>query len=379
MIDLLAQLSGVGRSGDGWTARCPAHNDRHNSLSIHHHDGRWLLKCHAGCECQAIVAALGMVVTDLFDDVEREGGRRNVARNRATAQPNAGSSGKSGAREVPEDPAPAESGKPGLTLGNYAAAKRLSIEFLKSCGLSEFTFERKPAVRVPYFGRGGEELAVRFRIALDGDRFRWKSGTKPCLYGLNHLSEVKKASQVVLVEGESDCHTLWFHGIPALGIPGAANWREERDALHLDGIETIYVFIEPDHGGDVIKKWLSRSSIRHRSKLVSLPAKDPSALHLESPDEFLRRWQVACLGAIPWTVVEARTSAEERSEAWEKCSKLAREGYILDEFAAELSRIGVVGERRAAKLISRRYIPTFGQAGFGCGQGAVIGRQIVCR
>jgi hypothetical protein len=41
----------------------------------------------------------------------------------------------------------------------------------------------------PYFGVGAEELAVRFRIGLDGDRFRWKSGTKPCLYGLHRLSE----------------------------------------------------------------------------------------------------------------------------------------------------------------------------------------------
>jgi hypothetical protein len=94
-----------------------------------------------------------------------------------------------------------EIGETGLTLDRYATAKRLSIEFLKSCGLSEFTFDRKPAVRLPYVGEAGEEFAVRFRIALDGDRFRWKSGTKPCLYGLDRLSEVKNASQVVLVEG----------------------------------------------------------------------------------------------------------------------------------------------------------------------------------
>lgn len=49
MIDLLAQLKDVCRSGDGWTARCPAHADRHNSLSVHHSDGGWLLKCHGGC------------------------------------------------------------------------------------------------------------------------------------------------------------------------------------------------------------------------------------------------------------------------------------------------------------------------------------------
>jgi hypothetical protein len=44
----------------------------------------------------------------------------------------------------------------------------------------------------PYFRVGAEELAVRFRIGLDGDRFRWKSGTKPCLYGLHRLSEAQK-------------------------------------------------------------------------------------------------------------------------------------------------------------------------------------------
>jgi hypothetical protein len=140
-------------------------------------------------------------------------------------------------------------------------------------------------VRIPYLGEDGEQTAVRFRIALDGDRFRWKSGTKPCLYGLNRLSDARREGQVVLVEGESDCHTLWFHGIPALGIPGAANWREERDARHLDGIETIYIVVEPDHGGDAVRRWLARSTIRHRAKLVSLPLKDPSALHLEGPVE----------------------------------------------------------------------------------------------
>jgi hypothetical protein len=207
-------------------------------------------------------------------------------------------------------------------------------------------------VRVPYFGVGGEELAVRLRIAFDGDRFRWKkSGTKPCLYGLNRLAEARQRGQVALVEGESDCHTLWLHGIPAIGIPGAANWREERDARHLDGIETIYVIIEPDRGGDTVRQWLRQSTIRHRAKLVTLPTKDPSALHLEGPDEFARRWQVPCLGAMSWIAVEAQANAEEHSEAWEKCSALAQEPKILDRFATDLSRIGVVGERRAAKII----------------------------
>jgi hypothetical protein len=348
MTDLLAQLIGVARGGDGWTARCPAHDDHHNSLSIHYRDGRWLLKCHAGCGWQAIIDALGVAAADLFDDGKRGGGRLNPSDNRATAQR---SCEPVGAPRSQEDLAPAQPGPQGLTLEQYAAAKGLPIDFLKTCGLSEFTYDSKTGVRIPYLGEGGEQLAVRFRVALRGDRFRWKSGTKPCLYGLNRIPEAKNAGQVVLVEGESDCHTLWFHGIPALGIPGAANWREERDARHLDGFGTIYVVVERDRGGDTVRQWLSRSTIRHRAKLVSLPAKDPSALHVEGSTEFKKRWQVACLGAVPWMAVEAQASAEEHSEAWERCLGLAQEANILNKFATDLSLLGVVGERPAAKLI----------------------------
>ena len=43
------------------------------------------------------------------------------------------------------------------------------------------------------------------------------------------------APYVVLVEGESDCHALWLHDLPALGLPGATNWRDGRDLHLLDG------------------------------------------------------------------------------------------------------------------------------------------------
>jgi hypothetical protein len=84
MTDLLPLLKGVGRSGDGWTARCPAHDDGHSSLTIHHRDGRWLVKCHAGCKWQAIIAAIGLVPADLFD--ERNGREGAGAPVPATAQ-----------------------------------------------------------------------------------------------------------------------------------------------------------------------------------------------------------------------------------------------------------------------------------------------------
>jgi putative DNA primase/helicase len=64
---ILSLLEGVKPSGNGWTARCPAHDDRSPSLSISDGDGfRTLLHCHTGCTQEAVVAALGVTLADLF-------------------------------------------------------------------------------------------------------------------------------------------------------------------------------------------------------------------------------------------------------------------------------------------------------------------------
>ena len=46
------------KSGAGWMARCPAHQDRNPSLSLQDADCKVLAHCHAGCEQQAVVDAL---------------------------------------------------------------------------------------------------------------------------------------------------------------------------------------------------------------------------------------------------------------------------------------------------------------------------------
>jgi hypothetical protein len=108
------------------------------------------------------------------------------------------------------------------------------------------TYLCKPAVRIPYPYEEGQEVAVRFRVSRDGaEKFRWTSGDKPLPYGLRLLEEARRAGFVVLVEGESDCHTLWFYEVPALGIPGANNWKEAW-AAYLDAIEKVYAVIELD-------------------------------------------------------------------------------------------------------------------------------------
>ena len=63
---ILSHFRGVGKSGKGWKARCPAHDDRKASLSIGAgDDGRVLLHCHAGCDVQTVVAAAGLTMADL--------------------------------------------------------------------------------------------------------------------------------------------------------------------------------------------------------------------------------------------------------------------------------------------------------------------------
>ena len=57
------------RNGKGWSARCPAHEDRRPSLSVSEgDDGRALVRCHAGCTVDAICDAVGLQVADLMTD-----------------------------------------------------------------------------------------------------------------------------------------------------------------------------------------------------------------------------------------------------------------------------------------------------------------------
>jgi hypothetical protein len=72
---------------------------------------------------------------------------------------------------------------------------------LKGLGLRDVTYLDKLAVRIPYPDDEGQEVAVRFRVSLDGpEKFRWRSGNQPLPYGLRLLGEARAAGFVVLVE-----------------------------------------------------------------------------------------------------------------------------------------------------------------------------------
>ena len=63
---VLDRLEDVRKSGAGWTAKCPAHEDRSPSLSVKEGQRGVMLHCHAGCSFAAIVEALGLKRSDAF-------------------------------------------------------------------------------------------------------------------------------------------------------------------------------------------------------------------------------------------------------------------------------------------------------------------------
>lgn len=74
MPDLIRALSdrGLRRTGTGWQAKCPSHDDRQASLSVSRGEKGAVLKCHAGCQTADIVRALGLTMASLFDDDGRD-------------------------------------------------------------------------------------------------------------------------------------------------------------------------------------------------------------------------------------------------------------------------------------------------------------------
>lgn len=368
--DLLESRSGRTKThpnGVGFQAHCPAHEDRNASLSVDPGDKGIVLKCFSGCTVDDICGRLGLKPDTLFYG-DGGAGVSYSLHAAATLQPahlkpeNNGAEGLQNTKQPRATVQPqqeASDGPQGCTLAALAEAKRLPIGALKMHGLSEITYQGVPAVRIPYRDTTGMDRSVRFRIEpekrQDGtdNRFRWKSGSKTMLYGLWRLGgERGRQSSIALVEGESDSWTLWFHGIDALGIPGADTWNEERDAPYLDGFATIYIVLEPDKGGEAVKKWLAKSRIRDRVRLVQLgEAKDPSGLYLADPEHFKQRWQAALDASVAWTDLETAERQRQASSAWKACAALASEPDILATFARTLASAGVAGEERTIKLL----------------------------
>jgi hypothetical protein len=313
---------------------CPAHEDRTPSLAVTKKGPQILVHCHAGCEQAEVIAALDQLGLWRSGHSSRKG---NLARTGRAAHPSVG-------------PAIAQSS--GLTVADYAQAKALPAEVLREMGVTDYRHGGRPAVRIAYRDIHGAERSVRFRIALSGsDRFRWRTGDKILPYGLDRLSDARAREHLTLCEGESDAQTLWIHGEPALGIPGANTWTDEW-AAELAGIQTIYLVVEPDQGGDTLRETLAASPLADRVRLIELnPYKDVSALYLSAPADFSLVWNQAKASSVSLTDMGRAETERTRAEDWQRCAELAGDPRILDRLQDAVTDDGVVGEERAIKVL----------------------------
>ncbi len=240
----------------------------------------------------------------------------------------------------------------GCSLAQYAHAKRLSVALLESFGLTDQRRDGRTAIRIPYHDPKGREQSVRYRLALFGhDRFRWMKGASPTLYGLDRLEAIRHQGYAILVEGESDCHTGWFHDEPVLGVPGAGTWKEDW-AMRFDGIDPIYLVVESDQGGRTLQGKLLASPLRSRLRLIHLAnAKDLSDLHCQDPTRFSERLAQARKAALSAESVAAAETQAARDEVWRDCRDLALSTRILDRLTESLRAKGVAGETRLAHLL----------------------------
>ncbi len=275
-------------NGSGtYMVHCPAHDDTNPSLSVTDKDGTVLFYCHANCAQDAVIAALR--TRNLWPTPEMRDSSVNGEK--------------------------VEASSPGVTVEALADLKKLPVEYLLELGLSNFKQPGIPTVRIPYRDQDGNEIAVRFRHALEGKRFSWRKGDHVALYGLDRLNQIRAAGWVLLVEGESDCWTLWMYGLPALGIPGKSTWRELW-ARWLDGL-AVFVWEEPA-AEDLVKKIaVDIPDVR----VIQAPdgVKDPSDAHLLGHDlpSYIDRLKASSVPAhaIVRSQTDARTVELERQAA----------------------------------------------------------------
>ncbi len=203
--EIIEKLDHVRKSGSGYTARCPAHDDHENSLSIGPKgDGGTLLHCFVGRRTEDIASALGLEMHHLFPP--KSSNHSPAVRTRSN-----------GFKAITTS----------VTVETIAAAKGLPPELFRSLG---WTNDRG-RVLIPYRDLDGT-LSPRIHVRhtldkVDGvQKFTWRGRSDvPILaYGLDRLDEWrrKKGRRLGVFEGETDYCTGLYADLPVLGIPGAS-------------------------------------------------------------------------------------------------------------------------------------------------------------
>jgi len=266
---VLSLLKHPRRYSHGYSTHCPAHQDKRASLMVWEDeaDNHVGMMCFRGCPRAAICEAIGITEEDLY---------------------------------VPGENRPKRDPSTIITSFGLGIDKHIHPHFLDNLGVRD----DKRGVIIPYYTQDGKPYArYRLRTALkasDGSTWNIDSQEPIIPYGLQRLEDARKAGFLVIVEGESDCWTLWLHKFPALGIPGA-QLHNCLQRQYLTGINRVYIGQESDEAGRAFAVGIEKrlQDIGYAGKVCILDmqetcqAKDPNELHKRSRIAFKETFQAA--------------------------------------------------------------------------------------
>jgi hypothetical protein len=229
---VLSRLPDAKRNGTGWVARCPAHDDRHPSLSIGEgENGCALICCHAGCSPEAVVQAMRLEMRDLMSAVTKDVPRHPPPPPSSATRPS---------RSQPPPDCPPQGTR-------FFATADDAIDDLESrLGLS--------GSRWAYHNCAGEVVGwvLRFNHEDGRKEFRpvsltrhgWVIGAMPAPRPLYRLRTLSDATRIFICEGEKAAHAVCAVGLVATTSAGGSSAAKKTDWRPLAGRDCV---ILPDN------------------------------------------------------------------------------------------------------------------------------------
>lgn len=199
--DFESRFEKVRRTGSGFVARCPGHEDKQASLSVSAGaDGRILLKCHAGCAVPDICSAMQITLSDLFAAPNPKNTMPITVNRKPVAPLQRPASTTAAERET--ERASEHPGEKPVIEAIYSYTDALGTELYQAVRMKPKSFRQRHMVH-------GEWI--------------WKmDGVERVLY---RLPEVLAAETVWIVEGEKDVDNLRALGLVATcNVGGAGKW-----------------------------------------------------------------------------------------------------------------------------------------------------------
>ena len=217
--DFAQHIDSAKQHGEWWSGRCPAHDDKNPSLSWKDGENEKpvIIKCHAGCSRNAILASLGME-----DHPQKEvlpSKKPNVAYPYYTVD------------------------------GKYLAEK---VRGYDDSGKHTTRWRRRN-------GKGG---FISGRVK--GELY---------LYGLPNLKNMRDGDTVYIAEGEKDAETLRKHGLVAVSGPdGAGHDKFPQEAVKWFAKKKVVIFQDNDEVGKAFaqEEAAAVSKVAESVKLIDL-------------------------------------------------------------------------------------------------------------